>query len=714
MLASHFIFGLMRKGNLVANRPKFSLWFVFCLVSIFLLPSQQSSAQVTLTSPSGNVSATISVDGTARLQYALNRQGGTVLEPSPLGITVDGVDLGTEVSEISATPPEEVNRTYDFRGVKPTATDHYNKVTLTVSRSGGIGDASFIMHWRAYDDGVAYRYQILGSGTRTIDGERSSWTLPAGTQAWYQTKYPIYEGDFTTNTVPLSMWVTTPVTCILPSDNGNAGGYAVILEGALYNYPGILVQPYNGTRNMRAYFLGMTWEMQAGDYTPWRITLAAPTLNDLVNSTIVHSVNPDPAPELANAGWIQPGRSLWSWWAYGTHASDQDNYIDAAELLGFEYVLWDEGWDTWGDVTFNNLLQYARDRGIGVWLWRESSRLSTHQERVDFFSWIQGKNNDMGKRVIVGVKIDFMNNEGQAMMQWYEDTLADAADYELMVNFHGANKPTGYDRQYPHEMTREGVKGLEYNIWGAVPPHHNAALPFTRLLAGHADYTPVTFWDERLAGTTYAHQLAMAFLLTSPVTHWADDPVRYLSSPARDVIEASTTCWDETVVLPQSEIGELALMARRKGNRWFLSAINGNASSSHSLNADLTFLAGQQPYDAVLLGDNTSSPSFVRTEQRIYGNSSLSLWMRHGGGFVGMFTPVELKYPDFDEDGDVDQSDFGHIQVCLTGENITPPADGCDDSDLDQDEDIDSDDLDIFYGCLSGPNVLYDTDCVIP
>jgi alpha-glucosidase len=670
-------------------------------------------SQVSLTSPDGDLSATISVNDTGRLQYQLDRQTGVVLEPSPLGITVDDVDLGTEISGISASADQEIDRTFPLRGVKSIADDNFNTITLSVSRIGA-GDSSFAMDWRVYNDGVAYRYQIPGSGERLISGERSSWTFPAETQAWYQVKYPTYEGSFTTHTMPLTMWVCNPITCILPSGNGNAGGYAAIMEGAVYSYPGMVVQPHNDTRNLKAYFLGQTWNMNGGSYSPWRLTLISPTLNGLVNSTIVHSVNPAPSTEMANAQWIQPGRSLWSWWAYGTDAGDQDDYMNAASSLGFEYVLWDEGWDMWSDSTFNYLLQYARDRDIGVWLWRESSRLSTHQARTDFFSWIQSKNNTMGQRVIVGVKIDFMNNESQSMIQWYENTLQDAADYELMVNFHGSNKPTGYDRQYPNEMTREGIKGLEYNKWGAVSPRHNAALPFTRLLAGHADYTPVTFTDDKLKGTTYAHQLAMAFVLTSPVTHWADDPTNYLNSPARDVIEAAPTCWDETVVLPQSEIGSLAIMARRKGDRWFLSAINGSSTTERSVSVDLAFLAPQQPYDAVLLGDSSSSPRFTRNEQRVNNNSTLNLWMQPGGGFVGMFTTLPVRYPDFDQDGDVDQTDFGHLQACITGMNVTPPPTDCADSDLDLDEDVDSEDLGIFRDCASGPDIPFDTDCILP
>lgn len=675
-------------------------------------------ADVTITSPDGAIETIVSVDGSNQLQYRVNREGLTVLEDGRLGITVDGVDLGTNATALSASAPVEVNTTYPFRGNKPLATDHYNEVVLDASRTGA-GDGALSMIWRVYDDGVAFRYVIPGAGDRHIGGEDSRWHLPPGTTGWTQFNSTYYEGVFSPITFPFWAAATTPLICKLSGSGGVAEGYAAIMEAALYDYAGMVLSPVVDGYRMRTHFTdGVSWTMQGGSTTPWRVTLISPTLNGLVNSTLAANLNPPPAPPLDDAPWIKPGRSLWSWWArrdasWDARYEDQMFYIDAAVDLGFEYVLWDEGWVYWDDQghDFDGLLAYARDNGIGVWLWMRWNALETPTQRADFFGWVDSQNATLGEKVIVGVKIDFMNSESRERIQWYEATLSDAAAHELMVNFHGSNKPTGGTRTYPNEMTREGVRGLEYRIWDDyLPPSHNAALPFTRLLGGHADYTPVTFLASKLGGTSFAHQLALPFILISPVTHWADDPIRYLESPARDVIEAAPTVWDETIVLDGSEIGDLAAFARRKGSTWFVAIINGDESSGRTVPVHLAFL-GAAPYEAVLLGDlDTTAAGFDRSEQVVDGNDTLSPWLRPGGGFVAMFTPAGVP-GDFDGDGDVDQSNFGHMQACLSGAFVEQDDPHCQDAKMDGDEDVDEADVAVFMECMTGPGVPGDPYC---
>ncbi|MBD3293833.1 MAG: hypothetical protein GF393_12990 [Armatimonadia bacterium] len=677
------------------------------------------AADVTITSPGGTVEAVVSIDGDDRLQYRVNHGGLTVLENGQLGITVDGVDLGSDVASLAGSAPVEIHTTYPYRGAKSVATDHYSEVTVTASRVGAVDD-SLTMVWRAYDDGVAFRYRIPGSGSRTIGGENSSWHLPAGTTAWTQFNTSYYEGEYKQISLPHWAVVTTPLTCRLPGGGAAADGYVTIMEAALYDYSGMVLYPVVDGRTFRTHFIDDTsWSMTGGSWTPWRVALISPTLDGLVNSTLAANLNPPPSSALDNASWIRPGRALWSWWArrdgnYDARFQDQQFYIDAAENLGFQYVLWDEGWDYWDDQghDFDALLAYARDHGIGVWLWRRWTGVQTAAQRADFFGWINAKNAALGEKVIVGVKLDFMDSESKSLIDWYEATLTDAADHELMVNFHGANKPTGGSRRFPNEMTREGVRGLEYHIWdNYLPPSHNAALPFTRLLGGHADYTPVTLWDQKLGTTSYAHQLAMALLLISPVTHWADDPVRYLNSSAREVIEAAPTVWDETVVLDGSAIGELAALARRKDERWFVAIINGDADAARTVPVDLSFLS-PRPYEAVLLADDeATAAAFDRSEQAVDHDDVLSVWLRPGGGFVAMLTPAGVP-GDFDGDGDVDQSDFGRFQACMSGPFAEQHDPQCAEALMDDDNDVDALDHAMFTGCMSGADVPGDLYCL--
>ncbi|HON69245.1 MAG TPA: glycoside hydrolase family 97 catalytic domain-containing protein, partial [Phycisphaerae bacterium] len=234
---------------------------------------------------------------------------------------------------------------------------------------------------------------------------------------------------------------------------------------------------------------------------------------------------------------------------------------------------------------------------------------------------------------VKGTKIDFMDSESHDRLAFYEDCLRVAARYRVMVNFHGAYKPTGEARTWPNEMTREGVRGLEYNKWDILPPTHYASLPFTRFLAGHGDFTPTTFQPERLKGTTFAQQLAGSVVFTSPILCWADKPDLYLASPAVEFIRHVPTVWDETVVLPGSAIGELAAIARRSGRDWYVGVINGGKAREFTL--DFAFLPGGD-YRADLFVDAPGEAAKLDVQRDVGVNASTQRVIRlnDGGGFV--------------------------------------------------------------------------------
>ncbi|MFH1540102.1 MAG: glycoside hydrolase family 97 catalytic domain-containing protein, partial [bacterium] len=231
----------------------------------------------------------------------------------------------------------------------------------------------------------------------------------------------------------------------------------------------------------------------------------------------------------------------------------------------------------------------------------------------------------------VGVKIDFMDSESKTMIDFYEACLREGAANRLMIDFHGANKPTGEARTWPNEVTREGVRGLEYKM---VFADHTATLPFTRYLAGHADYTPMYFQKDHMGNTSFAHQLASAVFLGSPVTFFGDDPENYLNSPARDAIEAMPIVWDETVVLEPSKIGRLAAFARRSGGGWFVAVLN--AGGKREIEIPLDFL-GEGKYKAVAYFDVQANPMEMRRAEAILDSSGrLPVRMRAAGGFLAM------------------------------------------------------------------------------
>jgi len=221
------------------------------------------------------------------------------------------------------------------------------------------------------------------------------------------------------------------------------------------------------------------------------------------------------------------------------------------------------------------------------------------------------------------------------MIDRYQSILRESAARHIMVNFHGANKPAGEARTWPNELTREGIYGLEHRQT-AEWSRHNTTLPFTRYLAGAADYTPVVF-GERRKETSWAHQIATAAVFTSPLLVFGAHPQSLLDNAAVDVIRNLPSTWDETVVLPSSEIGELAAFARRKGTTWFVAVLNG--PTARTVRIDLGFL-GKGRYDALVVRDNLDdAAAVVVAKATMTSTTPLSIHLRSGGGFIARLTP---------------------------------------------------------------------------
>jgi alpha-glucosidase len=236
---------------------------------------------------------------------------------------------------------------------------------------------------------------------------------------------------------------------------------------------------------------------------------------------------------------------------------------------------------------------------------------------------------------VKGAKIDFMDSESHERLAFYEDCLRTAAKYKVMVNFHGANKPAGEARTWPNEMTREGIRGLEYNKWSTLPPGHYASLPFTRYLAGHGDFTPTTFQAKFQKGTTVAQQLACAVVTTSPILCWADKPDVYLASPVVDVLRDMPAVWDETRVLPGSQIGEVAILVRRSGKEWYVGVVNGPTARTCTL--DFSFL-GRGKWKTDCFADAPGDGSQFAIERSVeVSDSTRTISLSPGGGFVARF-----------------------------------------------------------------------------
>jgi alpha-glucosidase len=362
--------------------------------------------------------------------------------------------------------------------------------------------------------------------------------------------------------------------------------------------------------------------------TPWRVIMIAANLNGLVNCDIVESVSSRPDRKMFPAGqqssWLKPGRCVWRYLDGGQNTLEgMKEFSRLAGELGFEYNMVEGFWQRWPESQMKELVDYANTYKVGTWFWKHSRDLRTPYARRQFF--------ELCNRVgVVGAKIDFFDHEAKEIIDLYQSLLRESAEHKLMVEFHGANKPAGECRQWPNEMSREAVRGLEYRNM-ETRATHNTTLPFTRFLAGHADYTPMHFGDRRKE-TSWAHQIASAVIFTSPLLILGAHPANILANPAVDLIKTIPSVWDETIVLPVSHIGEVAAFARRRGKNWFVAIMNG--PEAKSVEIPLSFV-GSALREGMLVKDLRDDPAAVEIEHRSLKKSdSLKIDMRPGGGFI--------------------------------------------------------------------------------
>jgi alpha-glucosidase len=346
-----------------------------------------------------------------------------------------------------------------------------------------------------------------------------------------------------------------------------------------------------------------------------------------VNNDIVWNVSPSPDPKLFPQGmktpWIKPGRAVWKYLDGGENTLEEmQNFTRLAAQLGFEYHVIEGHWRKWTMEQLKNFVAESRKQGVAIVLWRHSRELQDPKVRRDFFRMCS-------EAGVAGSKIDFFDHEHKDVIELYEACLRDAAEFKQVVNFHGANKPTGESRMFPNELTREAVRGMESRRSNRAK--HDATLPFTRMLAGHADYTPTVF-TERRNDTTWAHQIATAAVFTSPMLIYGGHPKSFLENPAVDVIRAIPSVWDETIALPGSEIGEVAAFARRRGNLWIVAVLNGEAA--RTLEIPLAFLGGGK-HPAILVRDEPSNAAALKVERTEVSKGDVwKVDLSAGGGFV--------------------------------------------------------------------------------
>ena len=468
---------------------------------------------------------------------------------------------------------------------------------------------------RVYNDGIALRTNL---SPLTSHPSPLTYRIPEGTRRWMQQWCDSYEGFF-----PLS---TTYKVAPVPSYSGtfksaegwnNRWGYPALLESlplspskrkgeeAVY----VLISEANIEHGQSASCLyndGELFKVVEAElssnpspltphHSPWRVAIIG-KLADVVESTLITDVC-EPC-KIADTSWIQPGVVSWIYWAYNHGSNDYNiikKYVDMAETLRLPYVLIDAEWDEMDKVasndgkTIEDAINYAKSKGVKPLIWYNSSvgwvdgaptpkfRLNKPEDREKEFAWCE-------KMGVAGVKIDFFSGDTQRNMDFQLDLLESAARHHLLVNFHGATIPRGWQRTWPNLMSTEGVYGAEWYNNVATFTHqaacHNATLPFTRNVIGPMDYTPCTFSDSQHPHiTTHGHELALTVLFESGLQHLADRPESYLAQPqeVQQFFSTLPAAWDETHLVAGYP-GEYVIIARRSGNKWYLAGINGTDS----------------------------------------------------------------------------------------------------------------------------------------
>ncbi|WP_328993259.1 glycoside hydrolase family 97 catalytic domain-containing protein [Kribbella sp. NBC_01245] len=568
------------------------------------------------------VRATIALDavGKARLSATVNCQDA--LAPAQLGLTTSTGDYRDGLEFVSRS---DATITDNYTTVTGKERVRNRTATLTTFEFRKAGN-TFSVILRTSSAGIAFRYQLGTAGTVTDDA--TEFAVPADTSVTAAPYWPAHEALWSTATIgslASGLYDYAPLlrrtngVSVLLAESDPSGAFA----GA----------------GLRKFGNGFEVEVQtpslqvpAGFRTPWRTaTIGSPAT--VFESTLVDDVaRPS---QIADTSWIKPGISSWSWMD-GGHATQRDlnrqkAWVDYAASQGWPYVLVDDGWK---DITWMpELTQYAAQRGIGIFLWYHWTDLDTPAERDQQFGRITGWG-------VKGVKLDFMDSDGQARYQWYDAALADAARYRLMVNFHGARLPQGVSRTWPNLLTQEGIRGGEF-LDGSRTIGHVAAAPFGRGAVGGADYTPMGF--QHAQPNSGAVELALGVLYDSGLLLPAGSRSSYAARPAAQWwLRQLPTVWDETRLLAGTPTTG-AVVARRNNGRWYVGAmrVGGPTSIGYS-----TAFLGSGTWQAEIVND-TAGGGFSRTSQTIQAGQALTVPTTvTNGGHVVRFTkaatlPVE-------------------------------------------------------------------------
>lgn len=619
----------------------------------------------TVNSPDSRI--TVNVETGTNTTYSVTFNGKVILNPSPISMTFDnGIVIGRnmEVKNVERFTQNKVLKPV-VRQKSEQIIDHYNEMVLDAE--------NYKLYFRVYNDGLAYRFHTDFSGSLKVLNEEVTYCFPEDYNTLFpeertmlSPQQPLFK-PMKLSEISTDHFCSTPIL-IKVDDNARI----FISESDLESYPGMFLRK-QGKQELAGKFAAYSLEEKANDDRqlfptkradyiarvngtrnyPWRAMIVAENDANLITNQLIYKLAPEAEGDFS---WVRPGKIAWDWYnaliltgvdfKCGINNDTYKYYIDFASKYGIEYVVIDDGWSEAWDVTkvvpeinMEELVAYGKKKNVDLILWVS---WAPFREKIDEAF---DKFNEWG---IKGIKMDFMNRDDQAMVDFYYEVARKAVDHKMLVDFHGAYKPTGWLRTFPNVMTSEGVAGLENHKWGSfVTPKHNVTLPFTRMVAGPMDYTPgamvnlhekdhkINFNLPASVGTR-CHQLGMYVVYESPLQMLADSPSNYYREPeCMEFLSQVPVVWDETRVLKAS-VGEYIVVARRSGDTWFIGGMVGEKGQKFEI--DLDFIKGNKTLTCWEDGVNVelNANDFARRSRKVKQGDKLTINMYDGGGFTAI------------------------------------------------------------------------------
>lgn len=670
-------------------------WFFAVALLLCGVCAMAAGKSYNLQSPSGTVSVEIVVG--ENVTWAVSRDGIRVLEPSALSLTLeDGSVWGQDVKVRKASKRSVSREITPWVYRQSTVSESYNELTLQCS--------GYSIVFRAYDLGAAYRFVAAAKAPFKVKWENAQFRFGGDYTAFIPYTWDVSEYDVQFSTScesqytrqPIGQWRKDKIAFLPITVEAPDGMKVCITESDLLNYPGMYLANEDRDNALEAVFPRYPKEVVQGghhmlqgvvksreDYLaqasateafPWRIVIASREDKELLTCDLPWLLGREPSPE-QDFSWVKPGKVAWDWWnAWNIYGVDfeaginNDTYkyfIDFAAKSGIEYVILDEGWavnlkadlfQVVPEIDLPMLCQYASEKGVGLILWVGYWAFEKDMERAC---------REYAAMGVKGFKVDFMNRDDQPMIQFYRRAAETAAKYNLMVDFHGACKPSGLQRTWPNVVNYEGVYGLE-NVKGNKNYEidlvtYEVSIPFVRLVAGPSDYTQGAMRNatrenfryvssEAMSQGTRCRQLAEYVIFDAPLSMLCDSPSNYLKEQeCLKYIADVPTVWDQTVAL-EGKAGEYVAMARRKGDTWYVGAITD--WDERELALDLSFIGGAPLMEIFRDGANAhrAARDYKHVWEPFPQDGKVSVKMAPGGGWAAVLRAAPEPWEKTDKD----------------------------------------------------------------